>query len=119
MVQATEEAEIDATSGERLVERGEDDLPHPGLHAPKDRSLEIEEHAEGELETQPCCKPRPGAVAALIGEGEVVHAPDDGRVDRLPGRTMARQPLSIVEMVDPFVASPRQESIGRHALDVR
>src|SRR5215218_9754954 len=62
-VHAPEEAELNPAASERLVERREDDLSHPGLHPPEDRSLEIEEHAEGELQPEARRKPRPGPVA--------------------------------------------------------
>ena len=46
-------------AAQRLVDRGEHDLAHPGLHPPEDRSLVVEEHAAGQLEPQAGREPRP------------------------------------------------------------
>ena len=52
-VEAAEEAELDATRGRAPRTWARRWSPHPGVHAPEDRPLEVEEHAPGELETEP------------------------------------------------------------------
>ena len=78
VVQAPEEAKLDAATDESLVHGREDRLARSGVHPPEDRPLEVEEHPAGKLQTQSGREAGPAVVPALVGEGEVVHAAHDG-----------------------------------------
>ena len=73
--------------------------PVPGVHAPEDRPLEVEEHPPGQLEPQTGREAGLAVVAALVGEGEVMHAPHDRGLQGLGARRASRA-LPIVEVVD-------------------
>ena len=54
--------------------------------------------------TEPGREPGPGAVAVLVGERQVVHAPHDRRVERVRRGAVPGQPVPVVEVVDALEA---------------
>ena len=74
--------------------------PVPAFIRQKIDPLEVEEHPPGQLETQTGREAGLAVVAALVREGEVMHAPDDRGLQGLRGCAVLREPFSIVEVVD-------------------
>ena len=111
-VDPVEEAELDAAVAQDLVERGEDHLAHARLHLPEQRARVLEEHLGRQFQSEPGAEAGAGGIAALVAEDEVVHAPEDRRLERGGVDAVAEQPLAVVEVVDGTEAVGRS-SAGR------
>ncbi len=99
-----EEPELHPSGAQRVVERREDDVAHARGHLPEDRAAVVEEHLPRQQQTGPGCEPRALGVAVLVAEHEVVHDPDQRRLDGLRPGTVTRQPFAVVLVVDRRVA---------------
>ncbi len=100
-----EELEPYAAGPEHLVQRREDDIPHPCAHPPEERPAIGEEHPHGPAERHAGGETRPADVAVLVGEREVVDAAQEARVERFLGGAVQAQPVAPVVVVDRVEAS--------------
>ena len=103
LLHALEQLDLDTASQERLVERHEDDVAHPGSHLPEDGALVVEPEL-GREEGAPACRELwTRWVTVLMGEDEVVLTPHDGRLQRGRLGAVPSQPCAEVEVVDGVV----------------
>ena len=82
VLEPVEELEAHAAPLEHLVERREHDVAHAGLHPPEERAAVGEERAHAPRSACAGGEARPRDVAVLVGEGEVVEAAHEARVER-------------------------------------
>ena len=99
-VDAVEELELDSASAQRLVQRGDDDVPHPGRHLPEERALVLEQGDPGEQQGHPGGQCRSLAVAVLVSEDHVVQPANEGKVHDVGMGAVAENPRAEVLVVD-------------------
>ena len=75
-VEAVEELELDAATPQCLVQRGDDDIAHPGGHLPEDRALVAEEHEADEERHHPRRHRGLAGFGLLVAEHQVVQPAD-------------------------------------------
>src|SRR5215831_16147628 len=78
--QAVEELEANPTADQRLVERSEHDVPHPGSHAPHERAPVAEECAQRAPQTLPRRQAWAAWIATRVAHREVVESPQERRL---------------------------------------
>ena len=99
-IDAAEELERHATTHERLVQRREDDVTHPGGHLPEDGPLEVEEGLARQEHAPAGPERRVLRIAVDVGEDEVVQPADERRPDGLRRRAVSGHPRPVVLVVD-------------------
>ena len=117
VVQAPEEAELDAAANECLVHGREDGLAVPAFIRQKIDPLKSKSIRPASWSPRPAAKPGlPWSPPSY--EGEVMHARTIGDCS-VSGAAPCFAAISIVEVVDGVPPLPGQESVDRHALKAR
>ena len=117
-----EESEAHPSRDQRLVDRREDGLAHPGPQLPEDRALVVEPQLGREEHPPAGGEPGPGGIALLVREHQVVLASHDRRLERRRLGAVPPQPVPEVEVVDGVVgvavaAQPVRGHPGQHGPD--
>src|SRR5262249_20436284 len=99
-LQLVQELERDATRLEDAKQRRENRLAHARPEAPERRAAIGKEHAQRAAQRLTGGERRPGAIAPLVAERQIVESGDERRVDRGLHGAVAQQPLLAVDVVD-------------------
>jgi len=105
------EPELYSPPAENFIQRGEDRVPHPGLHAPVNRSVIREQNAQNALEIGSGGDGRPGTEEQIV---ETTH--QRGR-RHIFGGAVVCQPLRVVILLDGF-KPVQQNTVSKNAANV-